>query len=205
MTASYPWARFIVPYQTVFGLAGQLASASLYFYASGTTTPLATYSDAALSIANTNPVVADASGTFGNIFLQQLSYRVILKDSNGAQIWSGDPVAVTPGSAAGSRSLKKITVADTPYTAGVGELILVDASGGAVSVVVTPSLFSSSVSSTVTVQRTDTTGAAYQVTINDGTSNKDYITSVAGPTSGIQCPYRDVDGDGTSIFTKGIG
>jgi hypothetical protein len=55
---------------------------SLAFYASGTSTPLATYSDSALTSPNTNPVVLDAAGRAGNIFLQNLAYKVVLSDAN---------------------------------------------------------------------------------------------------------------------------
>jgi hypothetical protein len=55
------------------------AGGSLTFQASGTSTPLATYSDRALSIANTNPVVLDSAGRAGNIFLQNLAYKSFLQ------------------------------------------------------------------------------------------------------------------------------
>lgn len=38
------------------------AGYSLYTYATGTTTPLATYTDKAGSVVNTNPIVLDARG-----------------------------------------------------------------------------------------------------------------------------------------------
>src|SRR5689334_6597667 len=76
------------------------AGGTLSFYASGTSTPLATYSDSALSIANTNPVVLDSAGRAGSIFLQSLAYKVILADVNGNQIWTEDPVYTSDFSAA---------------------------------------------------------------------------------------------------------
>lgn len=69
------------------------AGGSLTFEVSGAPgTPLATYSNRALTIANTNPVVLDSAGRAGNIFLQNLAYNVILKDSNNNVIWTADPV-----------------------------------------------------------------------------------------------------------------
>lgn len=68
------------------------AGGSLTFYASGTSTPLATYSNRALSIANTNPVVLDSAGRAGDIFLQNLAYKVVLADVNANVIWTADPV-----------------------------------------------------------------------------------------------------------------
>lgn len=68
------------------------AGGSLTFYASGTTTPLNTYSDKNLTIANTNPVVLDSAGRAGSIFLQNLAYKVVLEDVNLNVIWTMDPV-----------------------------------------------------------------------------------------------------------------
>lgn len=61
------------------------AGYKLFFYASGTSTKLDTYSDYSLSSANTNPVILDASGR-ATIFLQNALYDVIL-----ATPTAGDP------------------------------------------------------------------------------------------------------------------
>ena len=84
--------RFVLPYQTVVDSNGvPIPGALLYFYSSGTNTPLTTYSDALLSVPNTNPVVASAAGVFPNIFLNG-NYKVVLTDSLFNQIWTADPV-----------------------------------------------------------------------------------------------------------------
>lgn len=75
-----------------------LSGAKLFFYASGTATKLSTYTDSALSSANTNPVVLTSSGRPPfDIFLQDLDYKVVLAPSTDsdppvAPIWSADPV-----------------------------------------------------------------------------------------------------------------
>lgn len=85
--------RFYSPNQQFADATGApYAGGSLAFYASGTSTPLATYSDSALTIANTNPVVLDSAGRAGNIFLQNLAYKVVLSDVNNNVIWTDDPV-----------------------------------------------------------------------------------------------------------------
>ena len=53
-----------------------LSGALLYSYAAGTTTPLATYSDVALTIPNTNPVVANAGGVFPPIYVANARLQV---------------------------------------------------------------------------------------------------------------------------------
>lgn len=75
-------ARLILPYQQVFDLNGDpLAGAKMYFYESGTVTPKDTYSDEALTTPNTNPVIADSQGQFGDIFLSG-AYSCKLTDSS---------------------------------------------------------------------------------------------------------------------------
>lgn len=95
-------ALFVAPGPLVDGSGNPYALAKLYFYTTGTDTPLDTYSSSALTSANTNPVVADANGNFGNIYLlANTSYKVVLKTSADATVWTRDPVqginiSVTP-------------------------------------------------------------------------------------------------------------
>ena len=84
--------RFVLPYQTVIDPTGvPIPGAQLFFYASGTTSPLRTYSDPLLTTPNTNPVVANAAGVFPAIFLSG-NYKIVLEDYLGDQIWTADPV-----------------------------------------------------------------------------------------------------------------
>lgn len=91
---STPWSRFVMPFQYAPSDTGApVPGSKLAFYASGTSTPLATYSDAALTIANLNPVKANQFGIFGDIFLQTLSYKVVWTDANDVEIATADPVS----------------------------------------------------------------------------------------------------------------
>ena len=75
-------ARLILPYQRVEDLNGHpLPGAKMYFYESQTVTPKDTYSDEALTVPNTNPVIADSQGQFGDIFLSG-AYSVKLDDAD---------------------------------------------------------------------------------------------------------------------------
>lgn len=60
------------------------AGAKVYFYAAGTTTPLDTYSDNALSSANANPVVCDADGKVPSVWMKKASYKWVIKNSDGS-------------------------------------------------------------------------------------------------------------------------
>lgn len=77
--------------QEVDGNGAPLALATLDVYLAGTVTPTDSYSDAGLTTANANPVVADANGRFGAIFLNPaLAYKVVLKNAAGTTIYTAD-------------------------------------------------------------------------------------------------------------------
>jgi hypothetical protein len=63
----------------------------LYTYESGTTTPLATYTDKAQTTANANPIILDSRGE-AVIYLQSENYRFTLKDASDVTIWTRDNV-----------------------------------------------------------------------------------------------------------------
>lgn len=79
-------AVFFVPVLIATDSDGnRVNGAKLYSRESGSTTPTATYSDAALSTAHANPVVADANGVFPAIYLDpDTNYRFILTDGSDA-------------------------------------------------------------------------------------------------------------------------
>ncbi len=71
-----------------------LAGAQLYTYLSGTTTPAAVYSDAALTVPHSNPVIADSGGVFDAIFLDpDVTYRFKLDDADNVQQYQQDDIA----------------------------------------------------------------------------------------------------------------
>jgi len=74
--------------------ANPYAGAKLYFYATGTTTPQAVYTTAALNVAHTNPVVADSGGQFPAIYFDATKqYRGILKNSTeSVTMYDIDPI-----------------------------------------------------------------------------------------------------------------
>ena len=88
-----------------------LSGGKLYFYEAGTSTALDTYSDNALTSANANPVVANASGYWGAIYLKAQSYKVILKTSADVEVWSQDNVHGSPNVAGTTNILHVATIA----------------------------------------------------------------------------------------------
>jgi hypothetical protein len=80
------------PRQQFFGSDGKpLAGGKVYTYAAGTSTPKATYTDAAGTTPNANPIILNARGE-ATVFWNG-SYKVTLTDSSGATIYTQDNIA----------------------------------------------------------------------------------------------------------------
>lgn len=105
--------RFIEPIARIFTNAGAVGVGyKYYFYLTGTTTPVTTYQNAGLTVANTNPVLSDANGRFPEIWYSDLSQlKLIVKDSSNNTIETVDPV----GSTASAISLNDFDVRPTSY------------------------------------------------------------------------------------------
>lgn len=102
-----------------------LAGGLLYSYAAGTTTPLATYTTKAGSVANANPVVLDANGEADVWTTPGVDYKFVLKNSVLVIQWTVDNVpspsatstnsanvAPDPGGRLSLTSLTPVTTAD---------------------------------------------------------------------------------------------
>jgi hypothetical protein len=89
-----------------------LSGGTVTFYVPGTTTPKNTWSDAAETVLNPNPLTLDAAGRatiYGNG-----SYRQIVKDSLGNTIW--DAVTATPDVTPPDGSITTAKIADNAIT-----------------------------------------------------------------------------------------
>ena len=105
--------RFIEPIARIFTNAGAVGVGyKYYFYLTGTTTPVTTYQNAGLTVANTNPVLSDANGRFPEIWYSDLSQlKLIVKDSLDNTLETVDPVGAT----ASAISLNDFDVRPTSY------------------------------------------------------------------------------------------
>lgn len=112
-------SRFILPFADVGDGITPKSGAKLFFTATGTSTDKDTFSDQAATVVNTNPVIADASGLFSDIFIVG-SYKVVLKDKNNVQKWESDPVTSLPQTSEISRTFATVAamVADTSLATG---------------------------------------------------------------------------------------
>jgi microcystin-dependent protein len=85
-----PWIKFREDDQNGFPLAG----GKLYSFAAGTSTPLATYTTAALAVMNANPTILDTSGRADIFIPDGVGYKFVLHDALGNVIWGGIDVEV---------------------------------------------------------------------------------------------------------------
>ena len=183
--------RFTLPVVQVADSNGNPgAGDTLTFYASGTSTPLDTFSDDALTVPNTNPVKADSAGRFPDIFLQDQDYKVVWKTAAGVTVATPDPVrAAEPNSTA-------VIAKTTTYTvtaADNGKLIKADATAGAFTITL-PAAATAGDGFEVSVKKVDSSANA--VTLDaDGSETIDGDTDVSLPN---QFDVVTVRSDGTS-------
>lgn len=68
-----------------------LTGGRLYTYLAGTTTPIATYADAAGTTVNANPIILDARGET-IVWLESFAYKFVLRDAADVLIWTSDSI-----------------------------------------------------------------------------------------------------------------
>jgi hypothetical protein len=84
--------QFQVPYQAVVVEGAPVPNAKLHFYLTGTSSPLASFTTSALSIAHPNPVPTDAAGKIPPIYLDNTkTYRLVIKNRLGDTLYEQDP------------------------------------------------------------------------------------------------------------------
>jgi hypothetical protein len=95
-----------------------LAGGLLYSYEAGTTTPAATYTTSAGTIANTNPIVLDAAGRPpSEIWLANQPYKLVLKTSTSVLLWTMDNIAGI-NAASAEQDYQTATAGQTAFTVG---------------------------------------------------------------------------------------
>lgn len=86
-------SRYVNPLPQYFDDEGNvLSGGKIYFYESGTSTLQDTYSDSALTVPNTNPVILDADGRLPDDVYLSGAYKVRLTDAADTLIREIDPV-----------------------------------------------------------------------------------------------------------------
>jgi hypothetical protein len=102
-----------------------ISGALINTYIAGTSTPVATYTDVALSIPNSNPIVADSAGRWWAFLTPGQSYKFVVTDALGGSLYTQDNVLGVPQSGAN---------VDVPGTAGstitAGQAVYLSAGDG---------------------------------------------------------------------------
>lgn len=121
--------------------AKPLAGGTVEFFAAGTSSHLTVYSDDSRTTAASNPTTLDSAGRHGDIFLQAVDYKVVVKDSAGMTIKTMDPIHGGPGSSGVTRV----------YTSTVDSIETAATNAGAVAGVVAIDTDDSSLSADLTI------------------------------------------------------
>lgn len=119
---------FYTPIASAFGqnvIAN--AGSKLFFFETGTITPKETFADAAETVSNTDPVIADSRGRFGPIFITG-AYDVELTDADEVQTWK--VLGLTSSGIAGGVVFlgnfdSSTNAGDYPATGSKGDLFVV--------------------------------------------------------------------------------
>lgn len=85
-------------FQAVTSAGVPLVGGKLYTYVTGTSTPLATYTDSTGGTANANPVVLDSRGEANVWFDTTKTYRLVLKTAADVTLWTVDGVTQSAAS-----------------------------------------------------------------------------------------------------------
>lgn len=116
--------RFVEPRTRVGDGIVSFGGAKLFFFDFGTSDAKTTFSDFALTVPNTDPVVADPDGLFGDIFLD-IQATVTLKSSTDVVIYG--PINIfQPSDTISALAAASVSVADSAgnFTAADVELVL---------------------------------------------------------------------------------
>lgn len=205
-------SRFNLPYVTpVDGAGSPMPGALLYFFITGSSTLAVTYANAALTVANPNPVQANGFGRFPNIFLDPaVTYKVTLTPAFGSvqsPIWTADPVSGAGGGGGGSSNLVYVSnfggsISEAAAAAGRG-LVFVDENTQIAAPLITNAtivpaggLISSSGSLPVTVANV----SGFDLPVFDSSTLASVdITNPSGP---IKFIYFDPPTDGITDFIQ---
>lgn len=100
------------------------SGAILYFYQAGTTTPITVYQDAGKLASHGATVTADANGAFAPIWVDNATYKVVLKTSGGTTIETVDDIAAPAPTSSPVLTTPQIndTSSDHQYVFAVSEL-----------------------------------------------------------------------------------
>jgi hypothetical protein len=164
--------------------------AKLYFYVTGTTTPLIVYTTEAADVPHPSPLVANADGSLPAIWLPTGAAKCVITDASDATLATIDPVVATAGSG--------LTAADIPFSptvelpfANVQDAVV----GAAESAASGYAAFGLGITGNATLLAAlDATNIGAGTYRFDGTTTGTYPTGVAAADTGIIEHWRQAAG-----------
>ena len=123
-------SRFIAPVYDVGSGISPASGAKLFFFETDGTTLKDTYKQAAATVANANPVIADSTGLFPDIYISG-AYKITLQDKNGSQIYGLKDIIEVLSSGTGFISTKTLAEAVADTTAEEGDVVIISDRGDA--------------------------------------------------------------------------
>lgn len=157
-----------------------LAGGKVYTYQAGTTTPLATYTTAGGTTPNANPVILDARGEADIWYAPGVSYKVVLRTSADALIWTVDNIAMSGSMATQNADSVNITGG----TIGSGVTFAGSITGTATNVTGTVAVANGGTGATTAANARTNLGAAASGANTDITSLEQDVAIVATGTIG---------------------
>lgn len=157
-----------------------LAGGKVYTYQAGTTTPLATYTTASGTTPNANPVILDARGEADIWYAPGVSYKVVLRTSADALIWTVDNIAMSGSMATQNADSVNITGG----TIGSGVTFAGSITGTATNVTGTVAVANGGTGATTAPNARTNLGAAASGANTDITSLEQDVAIVATGTIG---------------------
>lgn len=157
-----------------------LAGGKVYTYQAGTTTPLATYTTAGGTTPNANPVILDARGEADIWYAPGVSYKVVLRTSTDALIWTVDNIAMSGSMATQNADSVNITGG----TIGSGVTFAGSITGTAANVTGTVAVANGGTGATTAANARTNLGAAASGANTDITSLEQDVAIVATGTIG---------------------
>lgn len=194
-----------------------LVGGKLYTYQAGSSTPQATYTDSTGVTPNANPVVLDSTGS-ANVWLGNLPYKLVLKDSLGNTLWTVDGLqngltvnyAATAFTDSGNHTLTNplSTVISGTFTT-TGKKLILPASNATNSLPLgVPVLVVNPGSNAFTITAADGTtsivavppGGAAIIALQDNSTSNGTWSATAVPTAGT---YLQKDANGNLTLNLG--
>lgn len=154
--------------------------ATATFYASGTMTLIDVFSDKDGTVPTTNPVVADGNGVFPQSFVE-VDAKVIVRDADGATLWTVDPCPATSGDVTGASNVSfspTVAVPETNVQAAIESV--------AASVLTGASDFGLGITGNApTISNIDSTSQASGVFRFTGTTTGTFPSGITASTTGL--------------------